>query len=97
MMKFPHQFFSLLSTPFTFVINNNLLILVTLAPATLSPLMLYVLLSTPRPKGEIIGIIFFNSIHNASIFILLGIPTKPSSLDSGTTVLYSFFVFIDSA
>ena len=53
----------------------------------------------PKPKGEIIGTIFFSTIlFIISVLILFGLPTKPSSSDSGTTsIILLFFVFIDIA
>ena len=70
-----------------------------MAPAAVSPFMLYVWLFLPKPKGEIIGTIFFSTIlFIISVLILFGLPTKPSSSDSGiTSMILLFFVFIDIA
>jgi len=56
-------------------------------------------LSFPKPSGEIIGTCFLLRIFSIRVLsILLGIPTNPSSLVSGVTLMILFFfVWIDTA
>ena len=97
----PLQFFSLFKTPSTLVIKSNLLDFrdFAIAPATVSPFILYVWLFFPRPSGEIIGINFSLILSLIRLtLILFGIPTKPNSSDSGaTSITLFFFVFIETA
>ena len=70
-----------------------------MALAAVSPLMLKVFLSLSTPKGAITGIcfLFMTSLRN-SIFIVSGIPTNPSSLLSGMTLIILFnFDVIETA
>ena len=88
-------------TPSTLVINSNLLDFndFAIAPAAVSPLILYGRLSFPKPNGEIIGTCFLLRIFSIRLLsILLGIPTNPSSSASGVTLMILFFlVWIETA
>ena len=88
------SFSSLSSTPSIFVIKINLLAFndFATAPAAVSPFILYVWLSF-KPKGEILGTIFFLIIFwITSLSISDGFPTNPSSLDSGIIFITLFFL-----
>ena len=65
----------------------------------MSPLILYVWLFIPKPNGDTIGIILSLIISFIIfIFILFGIPTKPSSSASGIiSIILLFFAFLGSS